>query len=139
MITKDNYFAELKELLENSFYWKNLGITFDCLEEGFARVKLKVDDDVINYNNTLHGGAIASLMDISISSTLRSMRIEQMTTVSLTTNFINPGKRGKTVYATSTVVSSKKRMQYLQSTVVDEDGMIIANGTAVFLLLQNKP
>ena len=133
-----DYLEWLKDHFEGSNYWRNLGFTFHSLEKGSARVQVVVSEKVLNNNNTLHGGAIASLMDVAISSTLRSIHRELVTTVSLTTNFINPVKLGKTVYATATIVSSKSRIQYVDSTVVDEDGLIIANGVGVFSLLKSK-
>jgi acyl-CoA thioesterase len=136
--TETNYLEWLKKHFEESNYWVNMGITFDYLEKGDVRVKLVVADRVLNINNTLHGGAIASLMDVSISTTLRSIRSDPVTTVSLTTNFINPAKQGKTVYATASITSSKNRIQYVESTVVDEDGVIIANGVGVFSFLKSE-
>ena len=131
-----DYLEWLKDHYESSNYWKNLGITFHSLVKGDSCVKALVSEKVININNTLHGGAIASLMDVAISSTLRSLHPELVTTVSLTTNFINPAKFGKTVYATASIVSSKSRIQYVDSKVIDEDGLIIANGIGVFSLLK---
>lgn len=139
MISTDTDYLEwLRDRFESSNYWKNLGISFDRLEKGDVRVKLTVDDDVLNNNDTLHGGAIASLIDVAISSTLRSIIPELVTTVSLTTNFINPAAYGKTVYATASVVSSKSRIQYVDAKVVDEDGLLIANGVGVFSKIKKK-
>ena len=122
MTTEADYFEGLISRFKHLNYWGNLGIKFDYLKEGYARVKLIVTDEVINNNSTLHSGAIASLKDVAISSTLRSLHSNPVTTVSLTTNFIAPAELGKTVYATAKIVSSKKRIHYVESTVVDEGG-----------------
>ncbi|TQR11831.1 PaaI family thioesterase [Psychrobacillus lasiicapitis] len=138
MKTDTDYLDWLKDHFESSPYWKTLGISFHSLEKGDVCVKLVVTEKVKNINNTLHGGAIVSLLDVAISSTLRSLQPELVTTVSLTTNFINPAKLGKTVYATANVVSSKSRIQYVESEVLDEDGLIIANAVGVFSLIKKK-
>ncbi|WP_158232566.1 PaaI family thioesterase [Sporosarcina sp. P13] len=101
-------------------------------------MKTVVSDKVKNINNTLHGGAIVSLMDVAISSTLRSIHPEPVTTVSLTTNFINPAEFGKTVYASASIVDSKSRIRYVNSRVLDEDGKVIADGMGVFSLLKTN-
>lgn len=136
--TETDYLEWLRNRFESSSYWQNLGITFDQLEKGDVRVKLTVLDNVLNFNDSLHGGAIASLMDVAISATLRSVFTESITTVSLTTNFINPAQYGKVVYATASIVCSKSRIQYVDSKVVDEDGLIIANGVGVFSIIKPK-
>lgn len=138
MKTDTDYLEWLKNHFESSPYWKNLGITFHSLVQGDVCVKLVVTEKVLNNNNTLHGGAIVSLLDVAISSTLRSLQPDLVTTVSLTTNFINPVILGKTVYATANVVSSKSRIQYVESEVLDEEGLIIANAVGIFSLLKKK-
>lgn len=138
MKTEEDYLEWLKDHFESSPYWRNLGFTFHVLEKGNACVKALVSKNILNNNNTLHGGAIVSLMDVAISSTIRSIHSEMVTTVSLTTNFMNPAKEGKMVYATATIADSKSRMQYVNSEVFDEDGLLIANSIGVFSLIKSK-
>ena len=138
MKTETDYLEWLKDHFESSPYWKNLGITFHSLAKGEVCVKMMVTEEVVNINNTLHGGAIVSLLDVAISTTLRSQQPNLVTTVSLTTNFINPAKFGKTIFATANIVDSKNRIQYVESKAFDEDGMIIANAVGVFSLLKEK-
>lgn len=138
MTTEEEYLQGLIEYFERMEYWKSLGVTFDSLQVGRACVKLTVDDKVENANHSLHGGAIASLLDMAMSLTLRSTYRDPITTVSLTTNFISPAAFGKTVYASATIVSSKRRMQYVEAKIEDEDGLIIANGVGIFSLLKRK-
>lgn len=136
--TETDYLGWLKDHFENSPFWKNLGFKIHSLEKGGGSVKVLVSDKVLNNNHTLHGGVIMSLMDVAVSLTLRSIHPELVTTVSLTTNFMNPAKEGKTVYATASIAESKSRIQYVNSEVVDEDGLMIANGVGVFSLIKEK-
>lgn len=138
MKTETDYLEWLRDHFESSTYWRNLGFTFHSLEKGNVCVKALVSDSILNVNKTLHGGAILSLMDVAISATLRSMQPDLVTTVSLTTNFMNPAKEGKTVYATADIVSSKSRIQYVSAEVVDEDGLVIADAIGVFSILKAK-
>ena len=138
MKTEMEHLEWLKDNFENSPYWKNLGITFHSLVKGDVCVKLIVSEKVLNNNNTLHGGAIVSLLDVAISSTLRTIQPDLVTTVSLTTNFINTAKLGTTVYARANIVSSKSRIQYVGSELLDEDGLIIANAVGIFSLIKKK-
>ena len=134
--TEPGYLEWLKEYFEDAPFWKNLGFQIHSIEKGKAEVKVLVSDKVLNNNHALHGGAIMSLMDVAVSATLRSIHADPVTTVSLTTNFMNPAKEGKTVYATASIADSKSRIQYVNAEVVDEDGVIIANGVGVFSLLK---
>ncbi|MGK7379693.1 PaaI family thioesterase [Planococcus sp. 1R117A] len=134
--TETDYLEWLKEHFESAPFWKNLGFKIHSIEKGEAKVKVLVADKVLNNNQTLHGGAIMSLMDVAVSVTLRSIHPELVTTVSLTTNFMNPAKEGKTVYASASIADSKSRIQYVNAEVVDEDGIIIANGVGVFSLIK---
>ncbi|WP_148039025.1 PaaI family thioesterase [Planococcus salinus] len=138
MTTETDYLEWLRDHFESSTYWKNLGFTFHSLEKGAVSVKAVVSDGILNVNKTLHGGAILSLVDVAISATLRSMQPNMVTTVSLTTNFMNPAKEGKTVYATADIVNSKSRIQYVNAKVEDEDGVVIADAIGVFSILKEK-
>ena len=91
-----NYLEWLKRDYEDSNFWIYIGFTFDYLEKGAVRVKLTVSENVLNRNKTLHGGTISSMTDVAISSTIRSIQSVHVTSVSLTTNFINPVEEGKT-------------------------------------------
>lgn len=130
-----SYLQWLRNELEDSPFWRHMGIAFERLEPGEVIVQLPVKDELLNSNSTLHGGAIASILDAVIAATIRSRKEVRVATISLTTQFVAPIKEG-TIYATANIVNPDKRIQYVESKVTDVNGNAIATALGTFAILR---
>ncbi|MDQ0269670.1 PaaI family thioesterase [Cytobacillus purgationiresistens] len=133
-VTSD-YLQWLTNEFEDSPFWKLLGITMDRLEPGEAVIKMPVKESLLNSNQVMHGGAIASILDSIIGVVIRSSRDVKVATVSLTTQFIAPVKEGA-LYAEAKTINKGNRIQYVESKVFNDKGEIVGTALGTFAIIK---
>ncbi|MEM8839470.1 MAG: PaaI family thioesterase, partial [Pseudomonadota bacterium] len=99
-------------------------------------VRLTVEDKHLNRAETLHGGIMATLLDVACGYEANLVpkpdKDTFMVTVSLTTNFIAAGKRGDDLLATATTVGGGRSVKYVQGALYNQDGKVIATASGIF-------
>ncbi|HVO29756.1 MAG TPA: PaaI family thioesterase [bacterium] len=126
--------AKLKERLERSAargFGKTCGFRLVSFGEGKARVELDVADGVQNLNGTLHGGAIATLIDDAGTVAIMSADREARPGVStdLNVSFFAPAPGGSTVYADAAVLRIGKTLAFVTVDVKRKsDDVLVAQG-----------
>jgi len=100
-------------------------------KDGKARARLEVTEDVQNFGGTLHGGAIATLVDdvgtFAIMTKDRDHR--PGVTTDLNVSYFNPGPAGTFVIAEATVLKAGKTLAYVSVDIKREaDGVLVAQG-----------
>ncbi|MBS4022716.1 MAG: PaaI family thioesterase [Dethiobacter sp.] len=120
-------------------YWELLGISVVRWETGFARLVMPVKKDLLQVYGLVHGGAIASLIDSSIAVALTSGLApgESASTVELKVNYLAPVLEGK-IFADTRIVKRGKTIVVGITEVVDEEGRMVAIGTATYMILRNN-
>jgi acyl-coenzyme A thioesterase 13 len=126
--------AKLKERLERAAargFGKTCGFRLIHFGEGKARVEIDVTEGVQNLNGTLHGGAIATLVDdagtIAIMSADRDGR--PGVTTDLNVSYFAPGPAGSVVYADATVLRIGKTLAFVTVDVRRKsDDVLMAQG-----------
>ncbi|MDY6765437.1 MAG: hydroxyphenylacetyl-CoA thioesterase PaaI [Halobacteria archaeon] len=63
---------EVREEIEDDPYCRKIGIELVDLREGFARTRLTVTEDDLNFHGIPHGGAIYSLCDAAFAAASNS-------------------------------------------------------------------
>ena len=59
---------------ENSPYTKLTGVEFIRLQDGYSHAIMKVTESVLGFpNGSVHGGAIATLVDVGMGGALRTL------------------------------------------------------------------
>ena len=99
--------------------------------EGRAVIELDVAPKVQNTNGTLHGGAIATLVDhagtVAIMTADRDGRAG--VTTDLNTSYFLPGLGGSTVVAEAVVLKSGKSLAFVSVDIRrKDDGALVAQG-----------
>ncbi len=91
---------DLREKIAADPYCDRLGIDLVELEAGFARTRLTITDDLVNFHGTPHGGAIYSLADAAFAAASNS---HGDTAVALETNvsYLSAVEVGTTLVATA--------------------------------------
>ncbi len=103
--------------------------------DGHARLELDVADKHLNRAGTVHGGVIASLMDMAMGQAIRSNSGEGdvPATSQLTVTYLRPGSSG------SLVVTAKVSKQGDDLTMceadVEQEGKTLAHALATFAVL----
>ena len=117
--------------VEAQGFHKTLGLHIVEWGEGKARVEMDVTAGVQNVNGTLHGGAIATLIDHAGTVAILSADLEGRAGVStdLNVTFLAPGLADSTVVAEAAILKIGKTLAYVTVDVRRKaDGVLVAQG-----------
>ena len=111
-----------------------IGYVVDISDGVHGRCFLDVGPQHTNRHNVLHGGIAACMLDNACgctgSLTVDSTGRAPFLTVSMTTQFIAPGRPGR-LWATGTVKGGGRSILYIDGVLEHEDGTVIATSTGV--------
>src|SRR4030043_1440258 len=120
--------AEMRKRFDDSPYAHSMGMKLIELSHGYAKVKLELKRDFLNWENLIHGGVIASLLDQAFGCSLNTLE-NIYGAVQLNVNYLSAAPVGETLYAESKVIYAGKKLGVSEMTVVDSKGKIIARAT----------
>lgn len=119
-------------------YGRHLGIVTESIEVDRVRFRLPYREAVTTIGDTVHGGAIASLVDVAataacwasptVDSTARG------TTIGFTINYLNAG-RGQDLVATADVVQRGRSISVCEVSVRGRDDTLVARALVTYKLL----
>ena len=103
-------------------YLEFLGFRLIDWREGFARLDMQIRPDHRNTVGYLHGGVIASLLDISgaLAGSYGRSKESVSVTINMTTNYLSP-LRGAAVIAEAELVRSTRSLFFTQSRILDPE------------------
>lgn len=120
-------------------YYRLLGLRSEAGEPpGRAKLRLDGRPELQNSRGEIHGGVVASLLDAAMGVAVRSACSdgEGATTVSLTVNYVQPG-RGP-LWGMGKVVRVGRTLASTEATVIDESGRVVAHGVGTMRILAHK-
>jgi len=108
-------------------YLSKVGPYFVKPEDGTLKVGLRIDANHINYVDIAHGGVLTTLADVTLS--LQVHRAEDpplnVTTVSLTSNFLGPAKLGDWLVGEGRIDRIGKKIAYTSGRILCGDKAIM--------------
>jgi uncharacterized protein (TIGR00369 family) len=113
---------------ENSGFRELVGTELSSSADGRAVTKLRTGERHLNPNGTVHGGAVSTLVDVSMAEALATItgEDESPVTIEIKVNYLEPGKPG-TLTSTAQVRKGGKRVTIVEAEVVqEEDDEVIA-------------
>ncbi len=127
----------IRQFLPASPYVGHLGIQLTEMQPDMATLTLPFTDALITIGKTVHGGAIASLIDTAamvaawsdatVTDSIRG------STVSLTVNYL-AAAQSEDLKATARVLRRGRSLVYLDVEVYGASGNIVAKGLATYKL-----
>ena len=114
---------------EQFFLARLLGLRF-AYPEGRCTVDFDVRDFMFNPQGTLHGGVIATVMDIAMGHLLRHVD-GPGATLEMKTQYVKAARHGR-LRCTGEFTHRGRGVSFLRSTLVDEGGDLIALATATW-------
>jgi uncharacterized protein (TIGR00369 family) len=106
----------------------------DPVDEGVGRVVLDAGEDHVNPNGTVHGGVLATMLDVAMGTAVAAVGGDSPVTVSLTVTYLAPGRPGQLV-ADAKVRKRGKRLIVVEGEVTQdgEEGVdVVADALATF-------
>jgi uncharacterized protein (TIGR00369 family) len=93
-------------------------------------VVLDARDQHLNPHGTVHGGVLATMIDVAMGEAIADGTDKAPVTVSLTVTYLEPGQPGR-LEARATVRKRGKRLTVVEAEVV-QDGDVVADALATF-------
>jgi len=121
-------------------FTRHLAMEFVEGGEGFARIRMRYQDENSTVGKALHGGAIASLIDTA--GAMAAWTTAQIatpkyfgSTVGVNVNYLS-GAIGEDVFAEGRVLKRGKEIIYADVRVTNEAGKLLAQGTVVYRIVE---
>jgi len=115
-----------------------MGIHLTKLGWGRSEIRIDVERRLTQQAGFAHGGVSAALVDSAIGLALCTI-IDPgcaIMTINLQVNFLAPAKPGP-LTARGRIVHKGKQTAVGDCQVTDQDGRLVSNGTATYMILQN--
>ena len=118
-------------------YSQHLGIEFDHVEEGYARLRMPVKEYHLQSAMTAHGGIVATIADACSAQALFTLLKddEVFSSIELKVNYLSPGLPGHTLIGEGRIIRRGGRIALGDMEVKDEEsGRLVAKGLHTFLI-----
>ncbi len=139
--TNANY-ERMATVIARTPYMKHLGMEFVEAREGWARLKMRYQDENSTAAKALHGGAISSLLDTTgamAAWTTAEIATPRYfgSTVGINVNYLS-GAIGEDIFAEGTVLKRGKEIIYSDVRVTNAEGKLLAQGTVVYRIVERQ-
>src|SRR3712207_696168 len=105
-----------------------VGLQVEPQDDGSSRVVLDAGEAHLNPGGNVHGGVLATMIDVAMSTAVATTGGESPVTVSLTVTYLEPGRPGR-LEARAGVRKRGKRLMVVEAEVV-QDGDVVADALA---------
>jgi len=119
--------------------WLNQTLLEIDAETGFARIAYALGNAHFNRFGALHGGAIACVMDdvLAVAAGLVLQWGEIAPTLEMKVSYLNQGGAGRHI-AEARVLKRGRQINFLEATLANADGKLIATATATIMIAALK-
>ncbi len=118
-------------------YGRLLGVACDRVEENRVRIRLPYRADVTTVGDLVHGGAIASLVDVAATAACWASRAvkpaSRGTTVGFTIHYLAPA-RGQDLLADARVIQRGSSICFVEVEVRDSEARLVSRATVTYKL-----
>ncbi len=137
--------AKLLEFAASFPFFAHMSFEVVDMRPGWAKVQVRLRDELRNPNGQIHGGVVASLIDMSITQamlltdTYQKVRETRgtMSSVDLRVKYLRAMSEGVAT-AESSIVHSGRRIVHASSVVTDESGRRLALGDSTLSIVLGK-
>ena len=124
-------YSRILGLYEKNYFGNYIGSRLMSLGSGQAVIRLTAENSKTDTYGTLHGGAVATLADISMGLACITKGIIPMTG-NINISFLAAGEAGNEITAVGKVNKTSKKVFFAETSITDENGKLIATGTGTF-------
>ncbi|MBC7437754.1 MAG: PaaI family thioesterase [Bdellovibrionales bacterium] len=129
--------------MSNSFgveipFVTHLGFELTLFEGGHSEITYEPKPEHLNTFAVTHGGAVMTLMDVTMAAAARSLQAEMgVVTIEMKTQFMQPCKglltgRGRLMHRTATIA-------FTEAMIYDAEGRACAHATGTFKYVKRLP
>ena len=116
----------------------HLGFTLERFEDGQSQLGYLPRPEHSNSFDVTHGGALMTLMDVTMAAAARSVNQEMgVITIEMKTTFMQPARglltgKGRLIHRTGS-------MAFTEATIFDAEGHACAHATGTFKYVKRRP
>lgn len=119
-------------------FMASLGLIPEHLSTELARTRLPHRPDLVNSRGDVHGGALMSALDFTLSAAARAHEANTgMATIDMTTHFLAPA-RGTVIFE-ARCLRIGGSLAFCEGQARDEAGTLLATASATFKIVRKKP
>ena len=131
-------YEQLRERRNEKNAFGNLvGVNIMEIREGYARTELEVRPELMNPVNSVHGGVLFTMIDITGGSAAVSHG-ENVTTVDADVRYLRPGIGVNKLVCEAEEIKRGRQLLVYRVDVKDEKGNILTAGTVTYMSLHDK-
>lgn len=122
---------------------RHLNLQFEDAGDGWARIRMKYQDENSTAAKALHGGAISSLIDTTgamAAWTTAEIATPKYfgSTVGINVNYLS-GAIGEDIIAEGRILKRGKEIIYTDVRVTNEQGKLLAQGSVTYRIVERDP
>ena len=126
-----------EQIGKHNLFFRLLGGRLTFMEDGHAEAEMPTGRDHANPNNTVHGGVLMTLADVTSGAAARSTG-HGCTTLECKMNFLRPAKVGTTLFSVAETLHMGRRTGVYDCRIYDEDRKLIAVSTVTMFLFESQ-
>ncbi len=127
--------GEISRSMEDSPYFRHIGFKICQMDEEKVLLELKVKEELLNINYTLHGGVHASMLDAVQTMAVRALYKCRAAAVNQNIHYTAPVKTG-TIYARAQLFQTGYKIAAAEAEIFDKDDRVIAKGSGVYKIVK---
>src|SRR5262249_4809308 len=127
-----------------NLFWRHLGVAVEDARPGWVRLRLPVRNDLCNAAGApLHGGVLASLVDMAVGGALATMGVAAAGGGRQAPPHGHrpvPGaaRAGDDVVAEGRILKRGRSIAFGEATITDGGGRLLAAGRATYMILNTE-
>jgi acyl-CoA thioesterase len=136
----DDLLAVARDRTRLNRFWQHLGIEVVDVREGWARLRIRIRDELRNAPGApVHGGVYAALVDAAVGCALSTVNETSgggvgQTTLDLNVTYL-AAARGAEIYAEGALLKRGRSIAFGDVRVTDAEGTVVAVGRATYMIL----
>lgn len=128
---------EVRKSFETSPFFSHIGFEIIELNEGKVNLKLSVQEQLLNANQSLHGGVHAAMLDSVMGMAIRSTTTSRCTTININVSFLAPSTNGDHIVATGRILQLGYKIVTAEGEMRDSQGNLLAKAVGTFKLIRD--
>jgi acyl-CoA thioesterase len=133
-----DYLAAVQRAAKLNPFWRFLGIEAVDAQEGIARLRLQVREEISNGRGArVHGGVYPALVDAAVGAALMTLNPDPSTPRMAATSDLNVsllrGVSDGWLHVEARVLKRGRTVGFGEATITDDDGQVVAVGRATYV------
>lgn len=134
----ENNFDDLMiRLNSSSMYLQSNDMKVTELENGYSKLEMIIDEQILNIHGYVHGGALFSLADTAAGAASFTAGRDSVT-LQASINYIKPGKGGRLI-AVANRISSGRTTGVYEVFIFNDEDILLARATFTMFFIDSKP